>query len=221
MAFLRTSLGRCWPLMVAGALLAMVVGHAVELWLEDLKVVGDVRAGYMHSAQAITLELSLFGLFAVLYAILRWALGLHGAQSGQSVPVLEGAARSGRLPFVISLLATQLSALVAVELLEQVLSGLARPGLAAIFGAGHASALIVHVIVGSVIGLLFFSFAAAVSSRSRIVAQVLSTFLRRLRAANPATSAAFRRTHLHCVPRRHTLLALKLANRPPPASALA
>ena len=221
MALLRTSLGRCWPLVVAGALLAMVIGHAVELWLEDLQLVGDVRAGYMHSAQGMTLELSLFGLFAILYAVVRWTLRLKGAQSDQSAPVLDGAARFGRLPFLMSLLATQLGALVAVELLEQVLSSFGHPGLAAIFGAGHATALIVHVVVGSLIGLLFFSFSAAVSSRSRIIAQVLFTFLRRLRAANPATSASSRRTYLQRVPRRHSLFALKLANRPPPASALA
>jgi hypothetical protein len=208
--------------LAAGALLAMVIGHAVELALENNGLVGDVRATYHHSAQAMALELALLGLLAAVgYAAQHiWSLPAHDQE--RTVPGLDSIRRMGSVRVIASLVSAQFAALIAVELLEQHLSGFNGPGLSAIFGAGHVTAFLVHAVVGVVAGSLLYSFAFAVCSHSRELATIVCTFLRRFQNVSSAPPAAdCRRANLDNTVRKLPVLALKFANRPPPGIAAA
>jgi len=219
----QVSSRQAWPLLAAAALAATVIGHALQLMLEDLRLFGDTRAGYVHSGQAICAELAVCGLIAALYSVIRHLLQIraHGG-ADLRISVLHAVTRLGRGRTLGTILFMQFAALIVVELCEQRFSGYSATALGAIFGAGHASALFVHLIVGTIIGLVIYAFAATVSSRSQIFAQAISSFLRRLRACDTTGhAAAFRRLHVRRTARKLPLLSLGLANRPPPTAASA
>src|ERR1700736_90059 len=64
-----------WPLIAALALAAMVSGHALELWLENLRVLGDGRASYAHSLQTFAIEAALVLLVVGLALIASHVVG--------------------------------------------------------------------------------------------------------------------------------------------------
>jgi hypothetical protein len=220
---LHVSSRQAWPLLAAAALAATVIGHALQLILEDLQLFGDARAGYVHSGQAICAELAVCGLIAALYSVIRYLLQMraHG-DADSKILFLRSVTKLGRGRTLGAILFMQFAALIVVESCEQRFSGYGATALGAIFGAGHGSALFVHLIVGTIIGLVIYAFAASVSSRSQIFAQAISSFLRRLRAGDGAGhAAAFRRLHVRRTARKLPLLSLGLANRPPPTAASA
>lgn len=201
----------------------MVIGHAAELALENTGLAGDVRATYHHSAQAMALELALLGLLAAVGYAAQHIWSFHRTHDAEhTVPGLDSIRRMGSARVIASLVGAQFAALIAVELLEQHLSGFSGPGLSAIFGAGHVTAFLVHAVVGVVAGSLLYSFALAVCSHSRELAAIVGTFLRRFQNVTSAPAAAgCRRTNLDNTVRKLPVLALKFANRPPPNIAAA
>src|SRR5579872_1728268 len=156
-----------WPLLAASALIAATVGHALQLWLEDIRLLGQARADYVHSGQAMLLELALLGLLVVGYCSFRRLLTAGTDPSAAAVPpVLAAVVSLGRARCIASVVGLQLSVLSAVEIVEQRLSGVAHPGLAAIYGPEHISALFVYLAVGVLVTLLTFALAAVVVVQS-------------------------------------------------------
>ena len=210
-----------WTLIGALALAAMVCGHALELWLEKLRVLGDGRANYVHSLQAFGIEAALVMIVCVLALIaVHFVSGVtrHNARADDLLPALDAIVRLGALRSVFALVGAQICALVVVELLEQHVSGYSG-GLSAIVGPGHTTAIVVHAIVGFVFALALCRVSRFVCEETRAVASALSTFLRRVihhrDAAGTATRVPLR---LLVSGRKLPLLALGLANRPPPAT---
>jgi hypothetical protein len=222
-----------WPLIAAAALAAMVSGHALELWLENLRVFGEGRANYSHSMQALALEVAAI-LFVVVAATISWrflqsalaksGLGrqtstiLHDPNGSDFVlPALGCIARLGALRVALGLLSIQFASLIAGELLEQHLAGF-NGGLAAVIGPGHATAIAVHLVVGLIFALVVCRVARYVCGATRHLVCVLATFLRRAHIRLHPTVEALRISNLAACRRRPPLLALGLANRPPPVA---
>ena len=87
-----------WPLIAALALAAMVSGHALELWLENLRVLGDGRASYAHSLQTFAIEAALVLLVVGLALIASHVVGKvyrAGTDSDDLLPALEAVVRLG------------------------------------------------------------------------------------------------------------------------------
>ena len=208
--------------LLAGAgMLAMAIAHACELWLEDLQLFGDARAAYTHSGQSLCIAL---GVTAIALAVLAVGCRVLGAaRSSCDEPTGLGTIpRAGRLRAGAFLLSFQLLALVLVELAEQRFSGIVHPSLAAVFGAGHASTLIVHLVVGIALAIVAYAFADAVSAKQAVWTAALSTFVRRMRsAASSCANCRLRQLQREFRLARRTPLALRLANRPPPLASLA
>ena len=218
---MRTTERLAWPIISAGALAAMVSGHAIELWLENLRILGDGRANYAHSLQTFALEaaLALIACALVLMAS-RFIRGVShaGADTDTLLPALSAIARLGALRGALALVSIQITALVIVELFEQRWSGFSG-GLSAIVGPGHATAIIVHALIGVVFALALCRFSRFVCVEARVVACALSTFLRRVTPPQGAVTDATRLPLQFFVSgRKPPLLALGLANRPPPAT---
>lgn len=220
-----------WPLIGAAALAAMVSGHALELWLEDLRVFGESRANYAHSMQVFILEVAAMLFVGVIAAIslrflhatlTRSKQGLQapaawGAASGSDfvLPALGGISRLGVLRVALGLLSIQVGSLVATELLEQHLAGFGG-GLAAVMGPSHATAILVHVIVGLIFAFVVHRAARYVCAATRVILGALAVFLRRASERLRPATEALRIANLAAFGRRPPLLALGLANRPPP-----
>jgi hypothetical protein len=210
-----------WPLIGALALAAMVSGHALELWLENLRVLGDGRANYVHSLQTFGIEAALVLLVSVLALSAAHFISGHsraGAGADDLLPALDGIVRFGIVRTVLALVSVQICALVIVELLEQQVSGYSG-GLTAIVGPGHVTAIAVHAIVGLVFALALYHVSHFVCEETRAVACALATFLRRAIHDRGSVTAATRiPLCLFVCVRKLPLLALGLANRPPPAT---
>jgi len=218
---MRTANPLAWSLIGALALAAMVSGHALELWLENLRVLGDGRANYAHSLQTFAIEAALVLLVCIIALIAaHFANRVHraGVDVDNLVPALDAIVQLGAVRGAFMLVSVQLCALVVVELLEQRGSGF-NGGLTAIVGPGHATAIIVHALVGLVFALALCRVSSFVCAETRAVACVLSTFLRRVTAERTFATAATRLPlRLFASGRKPPLLALGLANRPPPST---
>lgn len=220
-----------WPLIAAVALAAMATGHALELWLEDLRVFGESRANYVHSMQGFTLEVAAILLIVVIVTILfrflydalaksrlafETSAALIASSSDFVLPALGCISRLGVLRVALGLLSMQVGSLMAIELLEQHLSGFSG-GLAAVMGPAHATAIFVHLIVGSIFAFVVHRAARSMCAATRDILGALAVFLRRASDSlhHPA-GQALRLANLAACGRRPPLLALGLANRPPP-----
>jgi hypothetical protein len=222
-----------WPLISAAALAAMVTGHALELCLENLRAFGESRANYSHSMQSFALEVAAILFVFVIAMILLQLLQGPLAKSGTSqnaftssapanptdfvLPALGCISRQGAFRVTFGLLFMQFGFLVASELFEQHLAGFSG-GLAAVIGPGHASAIVVHLIVGLIFALTLYRAACYACAASRRLVGVLAIFLRRVFVRLHPTVEALRIANLAACRRRPPLLALGFANRPPPVA---
>jgi hypothetical protein len=217
-----------WLLLLAIALAAMTAGHAVELGLENASLFGDDRAAYAHVAQGpiVDLAVALF-LFAVGVLIVRLVRGAlaNTASTDWLLPALEQIRSMGVRGAALRIVSVQLPALLATELAEQRLSGFAHPSVAAVFGQGHLTAPFVHVAIGIVAAFAAVALARMVCAHAcelvraaRTVAAVFVSIPRRA-AAHAALRAVATPDSMR--PKRRPLLALRIANRPPPAIATA
>lgn len=206
----------------------MTAGHAVELWLENALVFGDDRAGYVHVAQGpiVDLAVALF-LLAVGVLVVRLVRGaLANASSADwLLPALEHIRSMGIGGAALRIVSIQFPALVATELAEQRLSGIIHPTVAAVFGQHHLTAPFVQLAIGVVAACVTVACARIVCAHagdlaraSRTVAVAFVSMPHR-----PAVRAALRTLAAadSVRPKRRPLLALRIANRPPPATASA
>lgn len=217
-----------WPLLLAVALAAMTVAHALELALENASVFGDGRAAYTHFAQGPIVDLAV-ALFLFTIAVLAVRL-VRGAQTAAKtsdwmLPALQEIRVMGDSGTALRIVALQIPAWLAAEFAEQRLSGIAHPSFAAVFGLGHVTAPFVQCAVG-----LMFAWALVAFSRT-----VCAHAHQLLRAARAVTAVFVARPHTPSAgstlrglididarrPKRRPLLALRIANRPPPAIAAA
>ena len=209
-----------WALIAASALAAMVAGHALELWLESHGVFGDGRAMYVHSGQMFALEVAGASLLLVAALVVRMLVrcATHARAGADCVlPALHGVARLGLVRLGVSLLTVQFGALLATELLEEHWSGFTGDGLGSIFGPGHATALGVHLIIGSLAALVLLRVARYVSTQTRALVKTIAAFLRRTRAlAQHTPPAGFATSAIMAAGRKLEVLSLGIANRPPP-----
>ncbi|MBC5827043.1 MAG: hypothetical protein GIW99_05100 [Candidatus Eremiobacteraeota bacterium] len=212
-----------WPLVLAVALMAMVAGHAAELDLENLGFVADVRAGYAHVGQgfAAGISLVLFLISAVL--LFRQFLAAFSVRttSGKAIlPAADALCRLGAGRIVASVLAGQVIALVAIEVLEQRLSHYAGYGIGAVFGTGHESAVLVHISIGVFAGLVLWMLSRAAC---RHVGSAIEIVICLVAAQRPGIVGGATALRARAASARVTTpceLALRLANRPPPLSPL-
>lgn len=211
-----------WLLIAAVALAASACGHALELVLENMRWFGDGRAAYAHPAQVFELDLA-----GALFIIAAVAIGRKvvscalGARSSDDcfVPALDGVCRIGMSRCAALLLIVQFGALIASELLEQRLSG-SPVGLTSILGAGHLTAVAVHTTIGLLFGFALYRFASFIRRQSSALAGAIALFVRRAAPPVPICATPLPQFCLWTSLRKPPLLALGLANRPPPASAL-
>jgi hypothetical protein len=211
-----------WLLIAAVALAASACGHAFELTLENLRLFGDGRAGYAHPAQLFELEMAgalfVIAVVAIGRRLVSCAVKARSTQGDCLVPALDGVCHTGLGRCMVMLLLVQFAALISSELLEQWLSGSAV-SLASIVGVGHVTAVAVHVSVGLLFAWALHRCASFVRTQTTALAGALVRFARRLEEAQALPASAYSRIHLWSSVRRPPLLALGLANRPPPASA--
>lgn len=209
-----------WVLITAAALAAMVAGHAVELWLESAHALGDNTAPYRHAAQSPATETAivLFLLFAAACVYRVIAHVTRRERNGDLVlPALHLIAAGGFTRVAPRLAAVQLLALFVTELGEQRLSGFHGNALSAIAGPGHASALVVHLLIAALVTFALCRFARFATSRSSELIEAVAAFLRRAFAPASIANTGSRLVSAACLfARRPSLLALGLANRPPP-----
>ena len=209
-----------WLLIGAVALAASVCGHALELAIENLRVLGDGRANYAHPAQLFAGEMAgalfLIALVAMARRFLQCALHAR-ADKDCLVPALGGIVRFGFAPVTVSLLLIQFASLISSELLEQHWAGFGG-GLASIIGPGHITTIAVHLVVGMLFAFCLYRVSRFVCAQTKTIVSVIALFARRLVPATPKPISSYsQRTLLVCA-RRPALLALGLANRPPPFS---
>jgi hypothetical protein len=218
---MRTNDRFAWLLISAAALGAMLAGHACELWLENMHAFGDQQAGYHHVGQGFVAELAIILLIAVVAGILRFvARRVHrgSAQGDNLVPALHAIASGGFTRLVCRLIGLQIFALVTTELCEQRLSGYQGNVLASIAGPGHASALAVHLLLGSIIAFAVYRFSRFAAVRTRVLLEAVIAFVQW--ATVRTAYDGLLRLRLAFAPsaftRHVSLIALGLANRPPP-----
>lgn len=209
-----------WPLIAATAVGAMVAGHAIELWLESHGVFGDGRATYVHSGQMFALELAGASLLLVVALVVRILVrcATHGQTGNDCVlPALHGVARLGSLRVGVSLLGIQFGALLVSELLEERWSGFTGNGIGSILGPGHATALGVHLIIGSLAAFTLLRVSRYICAQTRALVKTFATFLRRTRAlAQHISPAGFATSAIMAAGHKLEVLSLGIANRPPP-----
>jgi len=217
-----------WTLLLAVALAAMSAGHAVELSLENASLFGDGRAAYTHFAQGpiVDLAVALF-LFAIAVLAVRFVRSawMTATPSEWMLPTLQTIRAMGVRGAALRIVSMQIPALLAAEFAEQRLSGIAHPSFAAVFGLGHVTAPFVQFAVGVIGAWALVAFSRTVCAHAHQLA----------RAARAVTAVFVARLHRPSVgrtlrdliaidarrPKRRPLLALRLANRPPPAIAAA
>ena len=217
-----------WLLLLAVALAAMTAGHAVELGFENAALFGDDRAGYAHLAQGpiVDLAVALF-LIALGVLLLRFVRGAFssGSHADWLLPALERIRSMGISGAALRIISVQVPALAATELAEQRLSGIVHPSLAAVFGHGHVTAPFVQLAFGVIAACAIVACARFLCAHAgelvraaRTVAVIFVAMPHR-----PAVHAALRLLAANDSTRlkRRALLALRRANRPPPAIATA
>lgn len=209
-----------WLLIAAVALAASACGHALELTLENLRLFGDGRAAYAHPAQLFELEMAgtLFLIAAVAIGRRLAACALHArAEDDCLSPALGHVCRLGFARCSLMLLSVQFIAFIASELLEQSLSGSAV-GLASILGIGHLTTIIVHIVVGLIFAWTLHRLARFVHGQTAVIVGAIARFARHVSQPRALPATTYSRINLWASVRRPPLLALGLANRPPPAS---
>lgn len=217
-----------WPLLLAVALAAMTAGHAVELALENSRLFGDGIAGYAHVTQGpiVVLAVALF-LFAAGVLAIRLVRGARtsDASTDWMLPALEEVGALGMRGAALRIAMMQLPALLAAEFVEQRVSGIVHPSVASVFGAGHFTAPFAQVAMLAVAAWVVVAFARFVCSHARQLARAARSVTE---AFASAPKRPVVRVALHAVrvvdanrPKRRPLLALRIANRPPPAIAAA
>jgi hypothetical protein len=217
-----------WPLLLAFALAAMTAAHAFELALENSALFGDGRAAYTHFAQgpAVDLSVALF-LFSIAVLGSRLVRGARAiaAQSDWILPALQEIRAMGNRGAALRIIAMQIPAWLAVEFVEQRLSGIAQPSLAAVFGHGHVTAPFIQCAVGLILAWALVATSRTVCDHAaqlvRAVQAVTAVFVARI--PRPSANSTLREIVSIDArrPKRRLLLALRLANRPPPAIAAA
>ncbi|HEV2037395.1 MAG TPA: hypothetical protein VGQ96_02220 [Candidatus Eremiobacteraceae bacterium] len=210
-----------WPFIWAAALGAMVCGHALELWLESLRAFGDGRASYAHPAQIFAIEIAGALFMVALALVVRRLVRCARKQTDDGdglVPALQSIVRLGFVRAGMVLVGSQFAALIGIELLEQRWSGFTG-GVAAVIGPGHATAIAVHLVVGLIFAHVVYRVSRFVCSSDSTIVVAIATFLRRLsQPRRPARAGLRRHVNLWASTRKPPLLALGLANRPPPAT---
>ena len=210
-----------WLLITATALAAMVVGHALELWLENIHAFGERPAQYNHVAQSFVVEMAALAFLIAGVALVSRlvALAARSVPRGDSLlPALHAIAHNGVGRVILRLVTVQLLALLLTEFCEQRLSGFQGNALLSIVGPGHATALAVHLLLGSLAAFLLFRFARFASARTRSLVNAVVAFLRWVALQPNGTAQLPHGTS--SVPtffaRKLCLISLGLANRPPP-----
>jgi hypothetical protein len=216
-----------WPLLLAVALAAMTVAHALQLALENASLFGDGRAAYAHFAQGPVIDISVaLFLFAIAMLAIRLLRGSRtAATSDWMLPALQEIRAMGMRGALLRLVSLQIPAWLAAEFAEQRLSGIAHPSFAAVFGLGHVTAPFLQCAVGLMFAWALVAFSRTVCAHARQLAcaarAVTAVFAARLH--RPSAGSMLR--ELIAIdarrPKRRPLLALRLANRPPPAIAAA
>jgi hypothetical protein len=217
-----------WPLLLAVALAAMTLAHSLELALENNSVLGDGRAAYTHFAQGpvVDLAVALF-LFTVAVLAVRIVRGSRADATPPDwmLPALQEIRAMGIRGSALRIVSLQIPALLAAEFAEQRLSGIAHPSFVAVFGLGHITAPFVQFAVGLLGAWVLVAFSRMVCAHAYQLARATraagAVFVARL--AEPSAGSVLR--ELIDIdarrPKRRPLLALRLANRPPPAIAAA
>lgn len=219
-SFMNDSDRLAWPFIWAAALTAMVCGHALELWLEGLRAFGDGRANYAHPAQTFAIEMAGALFVVALSLVVRHLVRCARRQADDVdgvVPALQSIVRLGFVRAGIVLVGSQFTALIGIELLEQRWSGFSG-GVSAVIGPGHATAIAVHLVVGLIFAHVLYRVSRFVCATERTIVVAITTFLRRLAQRRPARTGLRRHVNLWASTRKPPLLALGLANRPPPAT---
>ena len=214
----RGALG--WPVVSVAALAAMLVAHSIELRLEDLHFWGDSRAGYLHVGQAAVAGLACLLLAVLAFGALhRTFLLLTGAlrASDYAIADLDRIARLKLSNVIARLIPIQIGSLITVELLEQRLSGLQQSSIGAILGSGHITVPIIHLIIGLLASLAVWKFARVVAARSRQVAEALVSYFLPPPSLDGINVGAVRVANVCATRARQPVIALRIANRPPPA----
>lgn len=217
-----------WTLLLAVALAAMTAAHALQLAIENASLFGSGRAAYTHFAQGPAVDLAV-ALLLLTVAVLgvRLVRGARAiaAQSDWMLPALQEIRAMGVRGAALRIGAMQIPAWLAAEFVEQRLSGIAHPSFAAVFGPGHVTAPFIQCAVAVVLGWALVAFARSICAHApqlaRAAIAVSALFV--ARTHKPSIGSALR--DLVAIdarrPKRRPLLALRLANRPPPAIAAA
>jgi hypothetical protein len=209
-----------WLLIAAVALAASVCGHSIQLAIENLGLLGEGRADYAHPAQLFAIEMA-GALFLIASVAIGWRLlrcALHSNPQGDClIPALDGVVHLGFMRAAAALVTLQFTALIGSELIEQRWAGF-NGGLASIVGAGHGTAIAVHVMIGVLFAFCLHRVARFICRQTRILVGAIALFARRITPLSPPSTSAYRHVNLWASARKPPLLALGLANRPPPHS---
>jgi hypothetical protein len=213
------------PLVLAAGLIAMLLGHALQLALENAGAFADWRAAYAHAGQLPAL---LFAGALLATVVLVTALRLLAAarglcfEPGALVPALHTLKSLRLTSLCAGVICVQFSALIAVELLEQHLSAFDGAGLSAIFGSGHATAAALHLLIGLLGGLGLRAVVRHACSHApellRLACAALAFFKQAVETASCGLLRALALLADCAVPRP---MARGMANRPPPHFILA
>jgi hypothetical protein len=217
-----------WPLLLAVALAAMTAAHALELALENSSLFGDGRAAYTHFAQGPAVDLAVaLSLFTVVVLGVRLVRGARtiATQSDWMLPALQEVRALGIRGAALRIVALQILAWLAVEFAEQRLSGIAHPSFAAVFGPGHVTAPFIQLAVGIILAWALVAFSRSICAHAPQLARAAQAVTALFVARRHAPSVGSTLRDLVAIdarrPKRRLLLALRLANRPPPAIAAA
>jgi hypothetical protein len=141
------------------------------------------------------------------------------------LPALHDIRSTGIRGAALRIASVQLPALLLTEFAEQRLSGFAHPSLAAVFGQGHITAPLVQLAMVALAAWAVVRFSRSacdhVHQLTRAARSVATVFIRAPR--RPGVRIALRTLAAPDAsrPKRRALLALRIANRPPPAIAAA
>jgi hypothetical protein len=213
-----------WPLLFAIALAAMTAGHTLELGLERVGLFGDGTAAYGHvalgSALTLAVSLILLGIGVLVFRVARSSRA-RVASADWVVPAFDAVRRMGFAAAAMRIALMQFPALLTVELIEQRLSGIVHPSLGLIFGPGHITAPFVQVLTCAVAAWSLVKIAAAVCAHVRDVVRAARSVLDTFDAAPRGTAVRSTLRALVAIafsrPKKRSVLALRIANRPPPA----
>lgn len=217
-----------WPLLLAVALAAMTAGHAVELALENMGILGDGVAGYNHVAQGPLAELAvalfLFAVGVLALRLIRGARPTNGSTDWM-LPALQEIGALGIRGAAIRIASMQIPALLSAEFVEQRVSGILHPTFASVMGAGHITAPFVQFAMTAMAAWAVVAFARVVCAHASQLARAARTVTEAFAAApkRPIVRVALRAILEFDAsrPKRPPSLALRIANRPPPAIAAA